>query len=64
MPELAKHIEVVAETGKRSTLVIDGEEFPWYIAADGVATCVSKDGPPAITITILADRVSTRQSMA
>lgn len=68
MPEklraIATHIHVDAvmfdrtTEGKRFSLTINGEEFPWCIAEDGVSTAVTDEGVPAVTITILAEQVT------
>jgi hypothetical protein len=61
---MARHIHVDAlmydrGTGsRRFSLTVDGEEFPWHIAEDGVTTTVTDDGVPTVTITLLAERVT------
>ncbi|MDN4616422.1 hypothetical protein P5G50_18395 [Leifsonia sp. F6_8S_P_1B] len=64
MPKLAGRIDVDARLleskseSRRFGITIDGEDFPWHIDASGVSVQVSDDGCPAVTITILAERVT------
>ena len=62
MADLAKHIEVVHEHGKR-WLLIDGEEFPWLCSAEtAVSTTVSGDKVPSVTVEIQAEQVTVRDN--
>jgi hypothetical protein len=58
-PKLAKEIRV--ERGRR--LVVDGEEFPWFLTEDGVSTEVKQGKPPTVTITLLAETVFIEDSL-
>lgn len=60
MPEIAKQIKVQRNGkpgDKQFILLVDGKEFPWHITENGVETQVTRDGPPSITLTLLADEV-------
>lgn len=48
----------VVRRGRRAVVQIDGEDFPWPIAANGVEVPVVSDECPTITLTILAESVS------
>lgn len=62
-PRLAKDIEV-RQVGRREyALTIDGEEFPWWIDAEGISTRVTGDRMPSITITIPAENVHIAHQM-
>jgi len=41
------------------SLTVDGVDFPWHVAADPAPSVgpVGSDGVPAVTVTILAERV-------
>lgn len=54
--ELAKLIEVEREAGEFS-LRVDGKDFPWHIAVDGVTVHVSTDDLSSVTVTIVAEEV-------
>lgn len=56
MPELAKSV-VLRVVGDRYELSVDGEPFPWHIAADTPPQpgAVSRDLVPSLTITLLAE---------
>lgn len=58
MPEFPKRITVRRRGLNGAKILIDGQEFPWYISSDGVTIPnVSRDGIPSIVIEILADCV-------
>lgn len=50
------HIRVERQ-GSSARLLIDGEDFPWPIAWDGIDVNVNPDNIPGVSVTILADRV-------
>lgn len=57
MSSFAKEI-VVEQSAARSSLRIDGKEFPWYLTEAGVQPAPAKRAElPGVTITIPADRV-------
>lgn len=60
--QLAKLIRV-ERSGGHAKLVVDGEEFPWYIAETGAAVNVRRDEAPAVTVTILAERVEVEDAL-
>lgn len=62
MTDLAKHI-TVKQVGADYSLQIDGEEFPWFITVDGVRTTVSREEMPAVTLTIVAERVEVEHAV-
>ncbi len=51
-PRLAETI-----TLSRGRIEIDGEEFPWFVAAGGVTTTVDSREAPSVTLTVIANRV-------
>jgi hypothetical protein len=57
--KLAHHIDIQRGPDDQFHLTIDGEEFPWYITTEGVSTTVTDDRGPAVTLTIMCDRVTT-----
>lgn len=58
MAKRAQVIRVERTPGNRGTLTIDGEPFPWYIAAGGVEVGpVRYDEAPTVTVTIMAGQV-------
>lgn len=61
MAELAKSIRVERE-GNHERLLINGEEFPWFIGTH-ISTEVDKGDLPSVTITIVADEVSILDSI-
>lgn len=64
MPDrLAKQIDVVQDGGHRR-LIIDGEEFPYLIEKDAAVSTVVRPGTmPRVTITLLAEEVTVRDSL-
>lgn len=50
------HIRIERQ-GRRARFLIDGEDFPWPIAWDGIDVNVNPDNIPGVSLTILADRV-------
>lgn len=54
MPEIAK---LVTLDLKRRKLVVDGAEFPWLIAADGVRVEAGVDEICQATVTFFADAI-------
>jgi hypothetical protein len=56
MPKLAKHI-TVRRVGSTATLVIDGEEFPYYLARDSITTDTHPDEFGRVTVTLVAERI-------
>ncbi len=65
MPELAKHIEVTKlPDGLGSRITVDGEDFPWYVAADPITMSAEVAEMPKITLTLMADRVTVDQALA
>jgi hypothetical protein len=62
-PVMARKITVIHTAGFYK-LVIDGQDFPWHISEDGVATQIDRTGIPSITITIPADEVFTHHSLS
>ena len=62
-PDLAGHIHVSA-IGDKFSLTIDGQEFPWYITSDGVQINVTDDASPAVTITIMAKKVTAEHDLS
>lgn len=59
MAELIGHINVKVGKAGAYTFEVDGQEFPWHIAADGITQTISGDEFPAITFTLIAERVTT-----
>ncbi|QTF71252.1 hypothetical protein [Arthrobacter woluwensis] len=60
MPRLAGTITVDMTHGAPSAVLIDGEPFPYYLAADpgiDIHPMESRDGISTVTLTIPADRV-------
>lgn len=57
MPEFAEYIKVVRH-GKSFNMKINGQEFQWQIADDGVSTVI-RNGIPYVTVTIPAAHVTT-----
>lgn len=59
-PYLAQHIEVIYHGPRMASVVIDGYTLPWYLGEYGVEISrMNKDEIPSITITIVADRVTS-----
>lgn len=56
-PRLAKTIRVTQENAAKFSLEIDGQEFPWYIAAGGVTVAVARGELPSVTLTLVAECV-------
>lgn len=57
MAELAKVIRLERRgIGDGGSITVDGEDFPWHVAL-GPTLTVDADGLPAVTITLLAERV-------
>lgn len=56
-PKLAKEIRVTQRGTRNMSITVDGAEFPWYFSVDGIHTTVSKGDLPAVTITIVAERL-------
>lgn len=52
MADLAKTVRYAPSKG---ILEIDGEEFPWYVSADGVEVKSSRGDLTTVTVTILVD---------
>ena len=62
MSELAKHV-VVRRAGSDYEFTIDGEPFPWHVSADGIHLSVQNSNCPAVTITLLAERVDVLHAL-
>ncbi|RPK76615.1 hypothetical protein EES45_22920 [Streptomyces sp. ADI97-07] len=58
MPRIAREIRVERH-GRTARLFIDGDEFPFHIAADDpiVVGPISGDDMPTVRFTVLAERV-------
>lgn len=59
-PKLADSVKVVIrQSGRERTysLLVDGQEFPWYISDAGVETTASMNSIPAVRFTLLAESV-------
>jgi hypothetical protein len=54
--QFPKLIEVECK-GTDARLLIDGEEFPYFLGDQGVSTQVQSGEMPSVTLTILADEV-------
>lgn len=59
---LAKSIEIERH-GASATIKVDGEPFPWYIARVADVHIDLDQEMPAVTITLLADRVTVVQDL-
>lgn len=58
---LAKTIQVTQRRGFSENIhsvLIDGEEFPWFISTKGIATTVTEGELPSITLTIPAESLT------
>lgn len=65
MPRIPGHIEVAKlADGSGCHITVDGETFPYICADSGISTTVERDGIPAITLTLIADRVTVDQALA
>lgn len=61
MPEFAKQVKI-ERVGKDASITIDGDEFPWYIAENGIV--VEPGGEmPSVTIKLLAEDVKVSHSL-
>jgi hypothetical protein len=60
--QLAKVIKI-DRRGQRATLTIDGELFPWAIAAIADVRVALDQEMPSVTVTIFADRVVVIQDV-
>jgi hypothetical protein len=47
----------VERHGSRTSLTIDGDEFPWFIAEGGVTVTPMTGEMPSVMIQLVADRV-------
>lgn len=56
MPEMAKLIRL-ERRGVGGRVLIDGQEFPWHIAADGVGYTFDPESVPVVQLTLLAERI-------
>lgn len=55
-PRLAKSAAVVGSNGGHKSILVDGEEFPFYVAAEDVAASdTTSSGLRQLTVTILVD---------
>lgn len=43
--------------GAKVSMTVDGVEFPWLIGLPGPSVTADPDSQPAVTVTILCDRV-------
>lgn len=62
MAELAKHVAVEIRNGKAS-IKIDGDEFPWFIAENGIQLIAEPNSLPTVTVTVLAEHVTIDESI-
>lgn len=54
MPELASVAEI-----KDGKIILDGQEFPWYVTTDGITLHLDSDDWPKITLTLPVNRIVT-----
>lgn len=58
MPKLPQEIRILVDsTGVPFRLMVDGEEFPWYIAAEHATVDFADRAMPSVTITIPAHQI-------
>lgn len=63
---MAKSLRIVNRfdgVERRMFLEIDGEEFPYFTAAEGWNVAVSRAGLPGVTLTIVAESVQVDHSI-
>jgi hypothetical protein len=55
MPKIAKNITIDKRTGR---IMVDGEEFPWFVRDDASVYGLSRDDMLSVSISILTDDVT------
>lgn len=50
-------IEIVRRGTTQRTIFIDGVQFPWFLAQDGIVKEFTTGEMPAVTFTLIADEI-------
>lgn len=54
----------IERSGSAAQLWVDGQEFPWAIARDGLAVDVDTEDAPSVGLRLIADRVEVVDDFA